>query len=155
LTFQATSATITAPFVLTSNYISQAEQITVPTNSGQAVFSFTIASTGQYIIEALVNAPTGANNSFYVNIDAMPVDPTMIWDMPITSGFEERIVSWRGNGSDGDNQFVPEIFSLSAGTHELIICGREADTELQSVSIVEYPTPPSNMQIEVTPGSSH
>jgi hypothetical protein len=136
LTFQASNAVVTAPFVLTSGYISQSVQTTDPTTGGQAVFTFTITNTGDYIIQALVNAPNSANNSLFVNVDAQPSSPTMIWDIPVTSGFEQRIVSWRGNGTDVNNQFVPAVYNLSAGVHQFIIRGREANTQLQSLAIL-------------------
>jgi len=145
LTFQATNAVITAPFALTSGYISQSVQTTDPTTGGQAVFTFTITNASTYVIQALVNAPNDANNSLFVNMDAQPSDPTNIWDIPITSGFEQRIVSWRGNGTDVNNQYVPAVFTLSAGVHQLIIRGREMNVQLQSVAILDYVTPPTNL----------
>jgi len=148
LTFAAGSGALAAPFTLTGAYISQAVQTTVPTNGGSAVFTFTLTNAGSYVIQALVNASSDSANSFYVNIDAQPQDPTMIWDiMPVTSGFESRLVSWRGNGSDTANEFIPKIFSLAAGTHQLIIRGRESNTQLQSVSILALPPSPKNFRL--------
>jgi hypothetical protein len=117
------------------------------TNGGQAVYTFTLTNQGSYIIETLVNAPDTSANSFFVNIDAQPGDPTMTWDISPTTGFEQRTVSWRGNGTDGADQFVPQIFSLAAGTHQLIIVGREANAQLQQLSIVAMPPPPANLRI--------
>jgi hypothetical protein len=102
---------------------------------------------GGYVLEALVNAPDTGANSFYLNNDAQPQDPTMIWDIPVTSGFERRWVSWRGNGTDTNNQFIPRRFSLSAGGHQLVIVGREANTQLQQLWILPCPAPPRNLQV--------
>ena len=146
LTFQATSGTITAPFAVTGGYISQSVQ-TGLTGGGQAVYAFTITNAGNYMIQALVNAGNSGANSYYVNIDAQPQDPGMIWDMPVTSGFEQRIISWRGNGTDVSNQFVPQIFNLTAGTHQLIIVGREANVQLQSLSVLKTVLPPPNLRV--------
>jgi hypothetical protein len=132
--------------VLTSNYVSQAVETGV-TNGGQAVFEFTITNAGSYVIEALVNAANTGENSFYVDIDAQPTDPTMIWDIPVTSGFEERLVSWRGAGTDTADEFVPAVFQLTAGAHQLILVGREANTQLQALSILQLPPPPQNLRI--------
>ena len=145
-TFQTASASITTPFVMTNGYFYQPFQTVVPTNGGEAVFTFTITNAGSYIIQALVNAPGDGANSFFVNVDAEPVAPTMIWDIPITSGFEQRIVSWRGDGTDVSNQFVPKVFTLSAGVHQLIIRGRETNTQLQSLAILYYLPPPWGMR---------
>jgi hypothetical protein len=86
----------------------------------------------------MVNAVDGGANSFYVNIDAEPQNPYMIWNIPITLGFEQRTISWLGNGTTTD-EFVPKVFNLTPGTHQLIIRGREGDTLLQSITILQYP----------------
>lgn len=63
----------------------------------------------------------------------------MIWDIkPLTSGFEQRTVSWVGNGTT-NSQFVPKVFTLGPGPHQLIIRGREMFTLLQSVTIAPSP----------------
>jgi hypothetical protein len=134
----AASGTASPPFVVTNGHISQPIQTTLAT-SGRAVYQFTIANAGTYTIQATVNAPDDGANSFFLNLDAEPQDPTMIWDIPLTSGFELRTVSWRGNGTDTANQFVPQIFTLSAGSHQLILRGREANALLQDLTLVPYP----------------
>jgi hypothetical protein len=52
----------------------------------------------------------------------------------VTSGFEERTVSWRGKGTAESDEIVPKRFNLSAGAHKLIIVGREP-AQLKSISI--------------------
>jgi hypothetical protein len=151
LTFQATSGVLTAPMTATGNYISQSVQSTVISATGEAAYTFTITNAGNYVVQAMVNAPNDAANSFYVNIDAQPVDPTMCWDIePLTTNFQSRIVSWRGNGSDTNNQFNPQVFNLATGTHQIIIAGREANTELQSFSLLELPATPQNLRVMTT-----
>ena len=148
LTFQATSGTITAPFTVTGNYISQSVTSTTISATGEALYNFTITNAGNYVIQALVNAPGDSANSFYVNIDAQPVDPTMAWDIfPFTSGFQNAIVSWRGTGTDTNNQFNPKIFSLTAGAHQIVFAGREANTQLQSFSLIQLPATPQNLRV--------
>jgi len=135
-TASVTTATVSAPFVLTNGVVSQAEQSDEMGKNGKAVFSFIVANAGNYLVKAVVNAPGEDSNSFYVNMDAQPEDPLMIWDMEVTSNFEERTVSWRGNGDAGSDEISPKVFNLTAGAHKLIVVGREAGTELKSVSIV-------------------
>jgi hypothetical protein len=155
LTFQATSGVLTPPMVALGNYIYQPTYTSPATSvaaGGIALYVFTITNAGSYVIQGLVNAPSDSENSFWINIDAMPVDPTMIWDVTVTSGFEQRLVSWRGTGSDGVGtdpgpQFSPEVFALSAGTHSLYIVGREANTELQGFSILKVPTAPTGLRV--------
>ena len=155
LTFSASAGTIIAPFatgsmsavafggMTVSNYLSQASQ-TGLSGSGEAIYGFTITNAGNYVINALVNAPSDAANSFYINIDGQPTDPTMIWDVPVTSGFTNQLVSWRGNGADTNNQFVPIVFTnLTVGTHQLIVRGREAGAQLAAIAVTPIPSAPS------------
>jgi hypothetical protein len=147
LSFQASQGVITAPFTLASGSVSQSVQTTTVAAAGEDTFSFSITNAGNYIVQASVNAPNESANSMYVNVDAQPVDPTMIWDIPVTTNFQSRIISWRGNGTDTNNQYVPKVFSLTTGTHSLIIGGREANTQLQSVSILQLPNAPQNLRV--------
>src|SRR4051812_22307533 len=117
-------ATITAPLVLKDGAIGQSSQTELP-DGGKATLVFSVPTAGNYVIHALVNAPSEDANSFYVNIDAAPEDPMMIWDMEVTNGFENRVVSWRGNGDAGTDEFTPKVFKLTAGEHKLMIVGRE------------------------------
>jgi hypothetical protein len=147
LTFPVSAGVISAPFVLANNYISQSVQTTVPTNGGRAAFNLTITNAGYYVIQGLVNAPDASANSLYVNIDAEPQDPLMIWDIVMTSGFEQRLASWRGTGTDTSDQFVPKVFNLAAGAHQVIFRGREANVQLQSFSLLQVPTAPQNLRV--------
>jgi hypothetical protein len=152
LTFTADSGTISAPFVATHGPVFQAVETDV-TNGGLAVYSFNIVNGGNYLVSVLVNAPSETNNSFYVNIDTEPTDTVMIWDIPVVTGFISRTVSWRGNGTEdpATAQYSPKIFTLSAGTHQLIIRGREANTTLGTISI--QATPPT-LQIQTAADGS-
>ena len=118
---------------------------------GRAVYQFTVPANGIYSVRALVNAPSGAANSFYVNMDAEPTDPHMVWDvLPVTSGFQFRSVSWRGNGTFELNEFDPKVFTLSAGEHSLIVIGREPGAALDRLEIRSEglaPSPPTNLRV--------
>ncbi len=152
LTFAADSGLISAPFLATNGTVFQPMETTI-TASGEATYTFNIVNAGNYVVSAVVKAPNDGQNSLFVNIDAEPTDPLMIWDIPVGAGFINRTVSWRGNGSwlPETAQYNPKVFALSAGTHQLIIRGREADTTLASISIT--PTPPK-LQIRTRPGGS-
>ena len=150
LTFAANSGTISAPFYVTNNNAIVQPAYTALSLGGQAVYTFNVATAGSYVINAQVNAPGMDNNSFFVNIDAQPTDPTMIWDAPVTSGFASQTVSWRGNGgantnslSGMDAQYAPAVFNLSAGTHQLIVRGREGLAQISSFTITPYSQAPS------------
>lgn len=142
--FSATAGTITSPFVTTGTYISQASETTLAA-SGRAVYGFTVTNAGSYLVAASVNAANAGANSLFINVDAEPTDPTSIWDIPTTTGFENRTVAWRGTGTDTASQFNPKVFTLSAGTHQLIVRGREANVQLSQFSIVKMPEAPSNL----------
>ncbi len=135
LTFASTSGAISAPFYVTNGTAIVQPAYTSLTAGGQAIYTFTISAAGNYTVSAAVNAPTEDYNSYFVNIDGQPTDPTMIWDVPVTTGFANRTVSWRGNGTTSSNQFVPKVFSLTVGTHQLIVRGREANTQLGTITI--------------------
>ena len=159
LTFAATAGTITAPFYVSNGAVLQdAEHTTVDATDGSAVYNFTVATAGGYTLNALVSAPNEGANSFYINIDEQPTDPTMIWDIPVGSGFQNETVAWRGNGTPDVDQFTPKMFTLSAGTHQLIVRGREGGTQVQSFTFVAQnttapPVPGSPSDGGVAPGS--
>ena len=162
LTFQAGSGIITGPIVSTNGYIYETLDVSNGsiTNGGEVLYNFVVTNAGNYVIEALVNAPNMGEKSFWVNINTntpsnitvLPQNPTMITDIPLTSGFEERILSWRGNGTASNDAIVPAIFSLSLGvTNQLIIVGREANVQLQTISILQLPPPPLGLHIVTGP----
>ena len=77
--------------------------------------------------------------------------------IPITTGFTNETVTWRGSGTDTNAQYVPAVFNLSTGTHQLIVVGREAGAELGQMTIAPYtgsrpnpPSPPLNLRIVAT-----
>jgi HYDIN/CFA65/VesB-like, Ig-like domain len=152
LSFDSTAGVITAPFVIDpSNYISQTVETGV-TNGGRAAYAFTLTNAGSYSIQMQVDAPDASANSLYVNVDAEPTDPDMIWDiMPFTTGLQNRVVSWRGNSTFDNPQFVNKPFDLSAGVHQLIIRGREANVKVGRITIMKAVPPPSNLRATSPP----
>jgi len=158
LTFLSTAGTVSPPFVAGSGYISQPLE-TGLAGSGRAVYGFTIPTAGNYIIVASVNAPHEGANSFYINIDGEPVDPGMIWDVPITSGFTNLEVCWRGDGTESSNQYAPAVFTLSSGTHFVVVRGRESGAQLASLTIApsgaHRPAPPIVSPVVQSPADSN
>lgn len=152
LNFEAEAGVITAPFVISGGVISQASETSLSAG-GRATYSFLVPTAGNYLVEMRLNAPSEAGNSVFVNIDAEPQDPTAVWHIPVTVGTEARIVSWQGGGTYDAPEFVPKTFTLTAGTHQLIIRGRESGVEINSISIVkpiELPDPPTNLRVTTT-----
>jgi hypothetical protein len=141
LSFASTSGVITAPYVVNGTTISQPAYTSLAA-SGQAVYTFSVPAAGNYVVTALINASSTDYNSLWVNIDAQPTDPLMIWDVPVTSGLTSRTVSWRGNGTASSGspsgltaQYAPKVFSLTAGTHQLVLRGREANCQVGTITI--------------------
>ena len=132
----ASAATLTAPLVLTNNFIILTNDAMADdaTNGGKAVFTFTLTNAGDYVIEALAHAVDDNSNSYFVNVDAMPADD-MVWDVVVADGFEKHLVSWRGSGDAATPEFAPKVFKLEAGKHQLILTGREPGTELKSIAV--------------------
>ncbi len=140
LTFHATSGTITLPLLVVGGTVLQ-NVLTDLLGGGSATYNFNITKAGYYCVSAMVNAPSTSQNSFFVNIDAQPTNPLMIWDIPVTSGFANQVVSWRGNGNGNaaQAQYPRKAFYLAAGSHQLIIRGMDANVALQSISIFAAP----------------
>jgi hypothetical protein len=149
--FPAGAGLISAPFVASGGVVEQSMESGV-SDGGRAVYAFAITNTGDYVVQAVVDAPSAAENSFYVNIDAEPTDPQMVWHIPVTPGFQTALVSWQGNGTYDLPESAPKVFALQPGTHQLIVRGREPNTKLQFISIVKVVSPPSNLrQIALSP----
>jgi hypothetical protein len=141
LTIAATNGTIKAPFIITNGLVSQSV-FTPGTNGGQALYNFTNATAGEYMVSAYVVAPSLSQNSFYVNIDKQPTTATMIWDIPVSPALTSQTVSWQGtgNGNPTNSQFIPKVFTLSAGKHQLIFHGLAPNTMLGTITITTYGT---------------
>jgi len=140
LSFPSTSGNLSAPFAANSDStVSQSVETTDPTQGGEAVYTFDVASDGAYIISALVSCPDDSSNSFFINVDGEPTT-AMIWSAPLTSGLESKTVSWAAN-------LVPQVFNLSAGTHQLFIRGREAGAKIGQITISAALSPPTNLRV--------
>lgn len=148
LNFSSTAGAVSAPFSINAGgYISQSSETDLA-SGGRAVYGFTITNAGDYTIVINVNAPDTGSDSVFINIDAEPTDPAMIWDvLPLTSGFEPRTVGWRGTGDNVNPQFPAKTFTLAAGAHQLIIRGREADALIGQISLLKQVQPPSNLRL--------
>jgi len=129
------SGVISYPFIADDGAVYQTDYTPDPAQGGEAIYNFTLSEPGNFVVSAMVNAPDSDSNSFFLDIDAEPTNPEMIWDIPVTCGFENRTVSWRGSGTEDANQFDPMVFTLSAGTHQLIVRGCEANCQLGTITV--------------------
>ncbi len=142
-------------FILEDGAISQAYDVGSASQGGFAAYRFYVSETGFYQIEGFVRAESESYNSVFINIDSDPTIDYMIWDIPVTLGFQNRTVAWRGNGTFDRSEFAPKLFHLNAGEHTLYIRGREANTYLSQFSIRstsgDANAPVIRPQIELTP----
>lgn len=137
--FPSTAGEITNPFVINTNTISQLVQTVDPTQGGRALYNFSVPAAGDYLLSIMVNCQDGGSNSVFVNIDAEP-SPVMYWDIPVTSGPQIRIASWAPSTT-------PKAWTLNAGTHQLIIRGREANTILGQITLGIAPRAPEGLHV--------
>ncbi len=136
---RAGDGTISSPFILTNGFVFQPLQTTV-TNGGRAVYSFTVPSTGQYAISAVVEAPTQHVASVCINVDAEPNSPETRWEIPARSCIATNWVSAPGTVG-------PKWFSLASGEHQLIIRGTEPNVKLSRICIASPPKPPTGLHV--------
>jgi len=136
LTWEAEQGEITTPFAVENGVVSQNTFTDKPADGGRALYRFSIQDAGDYTVKAIVNAADAGSNSFFVGMDNDP-DASMIWDVTLTDGLEERTVSWREGVSPDDNASTAKIFNLTTGEHILIIRGREAGTMLDKVEVAK------------------
>ena len=138
LIMEAESGTVTAPFVISDGYVTQLVK-TNASNSGRAAYSFNVTQPGQYVLQAVVDAPAFGANSFLVDIDQEPNESLALCKLPVTLGFENHIVSWQGEGTCAAPQWNPKVFTLAGGAHQLIIRGKDANVSWDQFSMVLLP----------------
>jgi hypothetical protein len=91
-------------------------------SAATATYTFTISKAGRYSFAARVIAPNLSSDSIYYRFDAGPQNE---W------GFSQHLTTWSwftAPGTAGGMQ-------LSAGTHTLVVTGREPGTLLDAFRI--------------------
>lgn len=137
IALEAEQGALTNPFTVNNGIIAQSIETIDPAKGGKAQYQFSVPA-GSYVVKLVLDAPSSAANSLFINIDGEPTNPTMITDLPTTVGVQERVASWRGTGTVDANQYTPKVFTLAAGTHQLIIRGREANVRIDRIVIQPY-----------------
>lgn len=132
-TWHSDIGAIDAPFVADhSGHTIQQPTLTVdPATGGRAYYTISIPSptpASGYTLSMNVSCPDPGSNSIYAQFDAEPTNPANFVEFAPTSGFENRDVMW-----------VPEttahVFNLTAGSHFLIVRGREGETVLGDMTL--------------------
>lgn len=144
LSFTADKGIIAPPFAWTAGSPGNVSQTTStaaggPAAGGQASYVFNVATAGTYTLNVQLSAADAASNSVYLNVDAAPNSDTQIFDTPTTTGFQAYAASSRGSGGSTyiTDQYVPVMWTLTAGTHTLYVSGREANTRIASFTFVQ------------------
>ena len=156
LSFPAPAGTISAPFYVSNGSVQQdVTTSAIDGTNGSATYTFTVPVSGQYSLNAVVNAPNTESDSFFLNVDSPPRTPANLWDITPTQGFETHPVSFRGSSPLTDVDHTPQVFTLSAGVHQLFLLGREDETQVQTFTFVAESAPPdlspSDMAMSGTP----
>jgi hypothetical protein len=98
---------------------------------GQALYSFNVPISGNYLVWGRIASNNTSHNSFFVSMDyaydltwhtALGRNNTWIWDQVADS-----------------SAAAPAVFYLEAGTHTLLIKQREDGTKLDSIMITTQP----------------
>jgi len=143
--FEARSAIVTGPFVVTNDCICQPVETDLA-GGGRAIFSFTLTNAGTYALLCSVNASNTEANSIYVDIDREPQDPQTIWNIPVTTGFENRIVFWPENVTPKQKNFT-----LAPGAHKIIVRGKAANVQIARITLRRLPAAPTNLRVVKDP----
>lgn len=91
--------------ILTHGYILQLEEQLDGATGGNAVIEFSLTNAGKCVIPGMVNAEDESANLFYVNVDDLPEDPAMIWDI-------ERQPDLKRGPSTGAEPEIPAAMNL-------------------------------------------
>jgi hypothetical protein len=117
---------------------------------GNASFTFDIQQPGRYWMQAMVLAPSGGRNSFYIGLDGEPVqgDDNYTYDTLLTDVFAWDNVSLRGpSGTFEYAEFDPMVWDLSLGLHTFTFYGRETNTWLDQITLKRQPDSPKTYPI--------
>lgn len=142
LMWEAENGTLTLPMTISNTgsiiYVGSTSYTVLPATPGIASYPFSIDTPGYYLVYAKVNTAGDGNNSVYIDIDNSNfVEPTTVWDIPVTGEgvWSMESSSWRGNGTYDNNQFVPKTWYLTSGSHTLYIGSREASAFFDHITM--------------------
>ena len=139
------------PFIATNGWL-QAASAAATTNQAEAIYTFTLTNSGDYVLRARIDGP-GVKPAFLsLNIDAEPSDPGMQWEAAPTHGVEPRFVTWRGHLFAQPKFLRPKAFHLSAGAHRLVVQGHGGELKLEGMELdLLPPAPPTSLRVGTGP----
>lgn len=164
LSFEADAGLVESPMADGGDYVSQSVTTSDPAQGGRVRWRVTIPSTGDYTVSVSATAAAFASDTFFLEFDGEPTSPSDIVDLePIVGDGETAIdVTHRGTGSSSSPEFAPRVWTLSAGEHTLYLRGREASTQIHTLTIeavaasdTTAPTPdPMTFSLEPVPAGA-
>jgi hypothetical protein len=129
----AESGTMTSPMQV--HIVSDKSYITsTADNSGSATYSFTVPVAGEYVIWARVLGTGGGDDSFFVSMDNGPSDIYDDAENTWSQNWQWTRVNGRGASGIPLTQ-SPRSFTLSVGSHTLILKGRELGSKMDTLLI--------------------
>lgn len=96
-------------------------------NAHKATYCFDVTTSGTYRLKGWVYAANGGSNSFFVQINDLPVNG-YFWEIPRNKDYLPNYVSDRGHTG-------PIEVSLAAGEHTVTVYFREAGTRLDKLAL--------------------
>lgn len=137
LSFEAEDGQIVAPMVIGNDANASGGQfVSVPGSSSQGgngtvTFVFTVTEPGDYVLRAETIAPSGSQDSFFIDYNGNEY----LWDTIISTTWETRTARDRGTGEIDAPDTDPLVFTLTAGEHTITIRERESGTQIDTIRL--------------------
>ncbi len=136
---QTKLGTVTGGFIFTNNVMFQTNDNSGSPGAGgicHLMFNSTTNGSISFLWRTL--APGQANNSFYVAMNRLPVDPGDTSDLNTNSSWITQAIAIRGNSTNAaptgaTDQYPTNLFSIVASNNVLVIEGREPYTFLSNL----------------------
>lgn len=134
----ALSGEVSPPFIVRNGRVGQLVETLNPQAGGSLRIPFTVPSDGIYMLRITGQSVSTASNSVFIDINSEPQEAA-IWDIAVGPTVTSHLVSWRGRGTYEESEYSPKLWLLTAGSHTLIIRGREARTWIEHVTVERLP----------------
>lgn len=136
VTVEAESGRISSPMVAGFDARASGGRYVYTTSGGRGVaaYTFTVPTSGQYVIWCRVLGVSGTKDSFYVSVDGGPEDVFDMAENRWSPDWQWTVVNGRG-GTSEPLRVNPRVFMLSAGTHSIVFRGREISSGLDKFVI--------------------
>ncbi|MEM4638038.1 MAG: MopE-related protein, partial [Candidatus Woesearchaeota archaeon] len=115
-----------------------------PSDSANSVsYTFNVVKAGEYVVYTRLVNPDASTNSFYVSLNEGNVqgNEAYTYDAKTGQGMVDDYVRLRGpNGNITYAQYDPKIYLLTPGEYTLTFYGRERNTKLDALALMDAST---------------